>query len=290
MTFSEAIFNSSKKLFKRARSRFKARLEAELLMMNAAGFTREKLYMSLRDAVPVKILKKFKKTAVKRSLGFPLQLITGRESFFGRDFAVKNGVLIPRQDSEALINAVLSAGAKLPPGAIAADCGSGSGILAITLLKELPAISKFHCFDISSRAINLTAANAGLHGVASRIGLIKGDFIRLAPLLRTKFDLIVSNPPYIKKSGLKSLQKEVLFDPLKALSDGGDGYGFYRKFALICPALINNNGFMAVEIGNKMGNGVRSIFLKAGWKQSASFNDASCRERALIFTPPQNQR
>jgi release factor glutamine methyltransferase len=286
MKFSEALFKASKKLLKAASSKTKSRLEAEAIMISVMGSTREKLYMALGEEVPARIMDKFKKDVQKRAKRFPLQLLTGNEMFYGRNFTVKKGVLIPRQDSEALIDAVLSRKVEISC-AVAADIGSGSGILAITLLKEIPGLSKFYCFDISAKALDLTGINAELHGVKDRIVSIKGDFLTLTARLSLKFDFIVSNPPYIKNSGLKALQKEVSYDPKNALTDGSDGYSFYREFAFLCPALLKPNGFMAVEIGNKMGLGVKKIFLSAGWKFLSSFSDTSCRERALVFIPPE---
>jgi release factor glutamine methyltransferase len=286
MKFSEALFRASKKLLKAASSKIKARLEAESIMISVMGSTREKLYISLGEEAPESMMVRFKKAVRKRAQRFPLQLITGNEMFYGRNFTVKRGVLIPRQDSEALIGAVLSRKGEISGGAIAADIGAGSGILAVTLLKEMPKVSKFYCFDISARALALTGINAELHGVKGMTEAVKGDFLTLAARLSLKFDFVVSNPPYIKKNGLKALQKEVSYDPKNALTDGSDGYSFYRKFAALCPALLKPNGFMAVEIGDRMGPGVRKIFLSAGWKFLYSFDDSSCRERALVFLPP----
>lgn len=288
--FAGAVAHGSKILLKITRSKAVSRLESESLMVFASGLTREKLYMSLADRVPARVMKKFTALIGKRKLRVPFQLLTGCASFYGRDFKTAKGVLIPRQDSEALMNAVLSLRALIPANSTAADCGTGSGILPVTLLKETGIFSKFYCFDTSSRAIKLCRENGALYGVSGRMELLKGDFFRLAARLSLKFGLIVSNPPYIKKNALKGLQKEVLFDPVSALTDGADGYTFYRKFAALATDLLKKEGFIAVEIGDKMGARVKEIFTGAGWKTCSSFNDSSGKERAIVFSPPARAR
>jgi release factor glutamine methyltransferase len=287
--FAGAIAQGAKIILKITSSKSVSRLEAESLMIHASGLSREKLYMSLADPVPTLALKKFTVLISKRKNRVPLQLLTGYASFYGRDFKVSKGVLIPRQDSETLIDAVISLKNLIPENSVAADCGTGSGILPVTLLKETNIFSKFYCFDTNSLAIKLCAENGSLYGVSGRMELLKGDFFRLAARLSLKYDIIVSNPPYIKKSALKGLQKEVLYDPVSALSDGADGYIFYRKFAALSPDLLKKDGFIAVEIGDGMGKRVKKIFTGAGWKTRSSFNDSSGKERAVVFSPPSAQ-
>ena len=283
VTYSQALADARKRLTPVIRNKESAFREAEALLLHAGCMTREKLYVCLREIIPEAVLKMFINMTALRMKNVPLQYITGTECFYGREFKVKKGVFIPRPDTESVIDAVLSIKSSLVPGTIAADCGSGSGILSVTLLKEAGNIKKVLCFDLNKKALNLTLANALKHGVSRSIKLHKGDFFSLCRRHHLKFDLLVSNPPYIRLNAMKTLQKEVLKEPREALTDGSHGYSFYKRFAESGNKLLNPGGFIVMEIGDKMGKKVRKFFSKPEWKFAGAFKDFRDKERVLVF-------
>ncbi len=283
VTYSQALLDARKRLTKVIRNKESAFREAESILLHAGSLTREKLYVLLREAVPVDVLKHFINMTALRLKNVPLQYITGTECFYGREFKVKQGVFIPRPDTEAVIDAVFDVNKNLPSASVAADCGSGSGILSITMLKEADNIRQVHCFDTNKKALDLTLANALTYGVSRSVKLHKGDFFAVCRRLHLKFDLLVSNPPYIRLKALKTLQKEVLKEPRAALTDGSHGYTFYRKFADNGKKLINPNGFIVMEIGDNMGRKIRKFFDKPEWKFVGAFKDFRGKERVLVF-------
>lgn len=282
ITYTQALNDARNRLTKVIRNRQSAFREAEAILLHAAKITREKLYVSLRDVMPLAALKQFVNMTALRLKNVPLQYITGTECFYGREFRVAKGVFIPRPDTEALIDAVLSIRNNLP-GSIAADCGSGSGILSVTMLKEVDNINTVHCFDPNKKALDLTLANALTYGVSRNVKLHKGDFFGLCGRLHLRFDLLVSNPPYIRLKALKTLQKEVLKEPKEALTDGAQGYSFYKKFADNGGKLLNPGGFVVMEIGDNMGKRVRKFFNTPEWKFAGAFKDFREKERVLVF-------
>lgn len=282
VTYSLALADARKRLTKVIRNKESAFREAEAILLHAGSLTREKLYMCLRETVPAAVLKKFVNMTALRLKNVPLQYITGTECFYGREFKVAKGVFIPRPDTEAVIDAVLSIKKSLP-GTNAADCGTGSGILSITVLKEADTIKKVHCFDPNKKALDLTLANALIHGVSRNVKLHNGDFFAICGRERLKFDLLVSNPPYIRLKAMKTLQKEVLQEPKSALTDGAEGYSFYKKFSENGKQLLNPGGFMVMEIGDNMGKRIRTFFSGPEWKFAGAFKDFRDKERVLVF-------
>ncbi len=282
-TYFQCLALAREKLKKIIRNSGSAFREAEAIFLFSSGLTREKLYTLYRDEIPAALQKKFMKLIQARLKHLPLQYITGSECFYGREFMVKKGVFIPRPDTEALIDAVKSLKSSLPAGTIAADCGSGSGIIPVTLLKELDLISRFYSFDKNPKAINLTLTNAIKHGVSRRLKPLKGDFFSLCRRNHHRFDLIVSNPPYIRLKALKTLQKEVLQEPRMALTDGSQGLSFYERFAQCGPKMLKKGGFLAVEIGDNMSKRVKRLFPADSWKFEGGFNDFRGKERVLVF-------
>jgi len=201
--------------------------------------------------------------------------------FYGNEFACKKGVLIPRQDTEAVIEAVLSL--PLKPKTLAAELGPGSGIISVTLCLECPEIAHITAIDISKKATSLTYLNAKKHGVEGRITAKYGNFFTLARKSPSKFDIIISNPPYITKKAMSKLQKEVLHEPAAALTDKKDGLSFYKRLALEAKNILNPGGYIVLEIGDAMELKVKKVFLKDNWSYLSTFNDFKGTKRALIF-------
>jgi release factor glutamine methyltransferase len=277
----EALNKAALRLYNVLKDKRFAFSAAEMLLMHALKINREKLYMIYRDRLPVQRQKKFFALIKRRVKGEPLQYILGAWWFYGREFIVKKGVLIPRQDTEALIEAVKSIEHALPPGTVAADAGCGTGIIGITLKLEIPALNQVYCIDTNPSAVKLTGANAVKNGAS--VKAVHGDFFAFAAIRKQRFGLVVSNPPYVAKDALKSLQKEVKREPVSALAAGKQGLYYYLKFAGEAHTFLENKGFLVLEIGDKMGRQVRKLFEKPEWHYMGSFNDFRCVERAMVF-------
>ena len=197
-------------------------------------------------------MKKFKELIQLRSEGTPLQHITGCQEFMSLDFTVNSNVLIPRQETEILVETLINYANNLKTTdkikhIKILDIGTGSGCIAISLAFYIK-----NCYieavDISGDAINLAKHNAALNGVDNRITFILSDLFE--DIGNNKFDIIVSNPPYIEKKQIDNLQTEVKdYEPILALDGGADGLDFYRKIIGKAVYYLNNNGLLAFEIG-----------------------------------------
>lgn len=209
----------------------------------------------------------------------PVSKIIGRRQFWGRDFTVTRDVLDPRPETETLIAEALTGA---PPSRIL-DLGTGSGILAITLLaewREAFAVAT----DLSDPALKVAARNATLNGVDNRLTLLASDWFAR---VQGRFDLIVSNPPYIAADEMPSLAPEVLgFDPQMALTPGGDGLDPYRKIAAGALAHMDPGGRILVEIGFRQGRAVSDIFAAAGLEDVRIHPDMDGRDRVIGARAP----
>jgi release factor glutamine methyltransferase len=199
----------------------------------------------------------------RRAQGEPLQYITGVQDFYGREFRVTPDVLIPRPETELLVEAALEVvkGISAP---LICDIGTGSGCIAVTLLCER-GDARAMAVDVSEPALAVSTQNAQRHGVTDRIALRISDcFHGLEP---TAFDLIVSNPPYVSASALPGLQREVRdHEPLVALSPGADGLSVIRRLLDDGPAFLNAAGHLIMEIGFDQGEKVQELINPNHWR------------------------
>jgi len=258
-----------------------AKFEAAELLMHITGIDKPSLYARFQDKLsPINTQKLFN-LARKRASAVPLQYLTGTAHFYGNEFACKKGVLIPRQDTEAVIEAVKSL--PLKPKTQAAELGTGSGIISVTLCLECPEIAHITAIDISKKATSLTYLNAKKHGVEGRITAKYGNFFTLSGKSPSKFDIIVSNPPYITKKAMSKLQKEVLHEPSTALTDKKDGLSFYKRLASEAKNILTPGGYMVLEIGDAMESQVKKVFHKENWEHLSTFNDFKGMKRAMVF-------
>lgn len=201
---------------------------------------------------------KFAEESLKRRIqGEPLQYIKGECEFYGLEFKVGSGVLIPRADTETLVEETLkvaSGSAKI------ADLCSGSGCIAIALKKHIPT-AEIYAYEISENALKYLEENAKQNG--AEIKIIKADVTEKQK--ETDFDIIVSNPPYLTQSDMNALQKEVTFEPSSALFGGADGLDFYRKITQVWSDKIKQNGYLIFEIGINQENDVAKIMENGGF-------------------------
>lgn len=244
------------------------KLEAELLAAHGLGVDRA-FVLAHPEAEAPSSLEDF---LDRRRGGEPLAYIFGWREFYGRRFEVGPGVLIPRQETETLIEV---AAPWLTGGGSALDLGTGSGCLAITLALEAPN-ARVTAVDISERALGVARANADRLG--ARVRFVLGDM--LSGLGGERFDVIVSNPPYVADG--EELPREVVeFEPREALFAGLTGLECYERLAAEAGPHLNPRGRLAVEVGYTQASAVAELFGEAGWRVVEVKPDLSGRERVV---------
>jgi release factor glutamine methyltransferase len=214
--------------------------------------------------------KRFRRFLKRRALREPFQYITGKQEFYGLDFLVTPDVLIPRPETELIVeNAVEILRGK--EHARFCEVGVGSGCISVSILHEIKSASAIG-FDISGKALKIAKKNAVVHRVLERLELKISDVFE--KLRDEKFDLIVSNPPYVSSEDIKNLQAEVRdFEPLMALTDDGDGVSIIERIITGAPTFLNNNGFLLLEIGLAQASRVSAMFSPQIWKDIDIFPD-----------------
>jgi len=238
------------------------RLDAELLLAHACGWTRARLLAALREPVPSSAVGVFAAAIDRRLAREPLAYIVGRQEFWSLDFEVTPAVLIPRPETELLVECGLSWLASTSRLRIA-DVGTGSGCIAIALAREMKSASVW-ATDLSTEALAVARRNAQRLGVADRICFGAGDL--LAPIADgAPFDLICSNPPYVASADAHSLEPELLHEPGFALFAGDDGLAVIRRLLVESPAYLALDGALVMEIGFGQAAAVRGLAQAAGF-------------------------
>ncbi len=214
--------------------------------------------------------RRFRRFLQRRASREPFQYITGKQEFYGLDFLVTPDVLIPRPETELIVeNAVEILRGK--EHARFCEVGVGSGCISVSILHEIKSASAIG-FDISGKALKIAKKNAVVHRVLERLELKISDVFE--KLRDEKFDLIVSNPPYVSSEDIKNLQAEVRdFEPLMALTDDGDGVSIIERIITGAPTFLNNNGFLLLEIGIAQASRVSAMFSPQIWKDIDIFPD-----------------
>jgi release factor glutamine methyltransferase len=259
----------------------KAKFEATLLLLWLLNWTKQDLIINSQKNLLEKQINEYEKYIQLRTTGYPLQYITGYQEFMDFKFKVTPDVLIPRYDTEILIDSVLKL--DLPENTVAADVGTGSGIIAVTLKKYRPAW-KVYAVDISEAALNVAQENA--HNLGADVCFLKGDLLIPLEEMEIKPNLIVSNPPYIPEKELTELMKEVQYEPKLALSGGEDGLKFYNKIIPKAYLLLNQGGYIALEIGYNQGCQVCDICKIAGFTNITIQKDYQGYDRVVIARKP----
>ena len=257
----------------------------ETQMMIAKVIEKDRLYIMLNleediDESKVEIIK----TMIgKRKSSYPLQYILGEREFWGMDFKVSEGVLIPRQDTEILIEETLKKlkDNKHKSNLKGFEIGVGSGIISITLLKEIETLTMIGV-DINDKAIELTKANALKHEVSDRLCILNSNLFEKINK-ENQFDFIISNPPYIETKVIDSLQEDIKqHEPKLALDGGEDGLDFYRAIIEQSKSYISPYGFIAFEIGYNQGEAVKKIFVENGYPNVTIAKDLAGFDRVVI--------
>ena len=239
-----------------------ARREAGSLLSFILGRDRTYLISHAEDETDENSFVRLREFVERRAAGQPLQYITGVQDFYGREFRVTPDVLIPRPETELLVEAALQIVGRTAP--FICDVGAGSGCIAVTLLCEL-ANARALAIDKSPAALEIAKLNAQTFSVANRASFVISDcFDSLEH--HYGFDLIVSNPPYVAEAALKGLQREVRdHEPLIALSPGGDGLSVIRRLIDEGPAFVKPNGHLLMEIGFDQGEAVENLVKDSAW-------------------------
>ena len=256
-----------------------ARREAGSLIAHVIDRDRSFILSHAEDRIDQEQLKQFHGYIERRAQGEPLQHLTGHQEFYGLDFEVTSDVLIPRPETELLIETALklAAGSNVAP--FICDVGTGSGCIAITLLHELrqPPGTRAVAIDISPAAVAVAKRNAARHSVTAQIDFVISDcFAALDPKdpSHSFFDLIVSNPPYVAEPALAGLQREVRdFEPRLALAAGPDGLAIIRRLLLEAASFLKTGGHFLVEIGFDQSPAVEQLIDRHVWKLLDIHND-----------------
>ena len=259
---------------------------AEILLGFVISFDRQKIFMNWTYEVDDPHCESYFDLINRRAAGEPLQYITNEQYFFGHRLNVNPSVLIPRPETELLAEKAILFLQTREKAKMALDLCTGSGALAISIAKACPRI-KITASDISEPALSVAMKNAYALGVSDRIDFVNSYlFESIKPkTLNKKFDLIVTNPPYIKTGDLENLQIEIRdHEPMPALDGGEDGLAFYRRIAAKTMVYMRPGASLMAEIGHDQANDVTAIFEGAGLKKIEVFEDLSGLDRIVSAT------
>jgi release factor glutamine methyltransferase len=262
-TIREALLRASS--FLREAGMKDPRFEAELMIRHCLGWDRTRFLTSMHEPISQDHLQKLRELCERRMRHEPLQYLFGCQEFYGRPFAVGPGVLIPRPETEILIEQVLLHAGRIWPASAplqVADIGTGSGAIAVTLACERPRW-QVSTVDLSSDAIAIAAENAERLGAAVRF--LQGDLAE--PLLEKgeRFDIVVSNPPYIPSADVEELDPEVReYEPRLALDGGKDGLDCYRRLCAALPCLLKEKALVTYEVGIHQAQDVAALLTASG--------------------------
>lgn len=235
------------------------RTDAELMLADALGVDRVRLVIDFDKPLGKDELALFRTKIARRAAGEPLAYVLGRREFYGRRFQVDPRVLVPRPETEELVELALAALPKDRPGTLLDLC-AGSGCVGLSIAAERPLV-QVTLVELEPGALEVTKANAAALGL-STVEALQGDLF--APLGDRRFDVIVSNPPYVKRGELPSLQREVQKEPKLALDGGEDGLDVLRRLVAKVPSHLSEGGLFACEIGEEQGPAVRALCEQAG--------------------------
>jgi len=254
-------------------------LDAEILLSNLMGVKKEYLIINNKEIIKKKIEEKFDTAIRRRANKEPIAYITGKKEFWSKDFIVSNATLVPRPETELMIYKIVSFFKNRKINIL--DIGTGSGCILLSILKELKK-SRGIGIDISSKAIKIARENSLKHNLNHRSKFKAQD---LKKFIRGKFDLIVSNPPYILSNEIKKLSKDIInYEPKIALDGGPDGLDLIKKVIYKSNYLLKRNGLLALEIGNNQYRKVSNILKFSKYREISKEYDHKSNVRCIIST------
>lgn len=258
-----------------------ASLDARLLFQHLTAMTRSRLVLQGKQSVDDSTLQQYQRLVALRSQRIPLQYLIGSQEFWSMDFVVSSDVLIPRPETEFLLEQVLAVCSASRNLLCVLDMCTGSGVIAVVLAKELGC--RITAVDISEAALEVAAENINRHRTADQITLVCSDLF--AALNRSrKFNVIVSNPPYIAESQIEHLEPEVSrAEPHLALSGGPTGLQVIEQIALVAEEFLQPGGWIFLEIGADQKNAATALFVDSGrrYDEVRVIDDWSGRPRVL---------
>jgi release factor glutamine methyltransferase len=241
-------------------------LAAELLLMHVVGASREWLYAHLDEPLDAAAAERYRELVGRRASGTPTQYLTGRQEFWGLELEVTPDVLIPRPETEHVVEVALARIGKerLREALRVVDVGTGSGCIALAVARELPN-ARVYATDVSARALAVARRNAARHGLADRITFMEASL--LAPFPAGSLDLVVSNPPYVSRKEAASLPREVReHEPHLALFAGEEGMDVYPVLIGEAAERLVSGGLLVVELGYDVSERVEALLDTADWR------------------------
>lgn len=257
-----------------------ARINAELMLSDVLKCKRLDLYLSFDKPVGENEISLYRDYLRRRATFEPLQYILGKVEFFGYEFLVNPDVLIPRQETEILVEKIID---EIKSGQISSllDIGTGSGIIPICVAKKYENLI-IDAVDICEKALANAKNNADLLQLGNRINFERVDILNGKHDYEKKYDLIVSNPPYVSKDDYRSLQREIIdFEPSLAVTDNNDGLTFYREIIKFSKKTLNSKGMLFFEVGQGQALQVEDLLINNGFVEVVKTKDYSQIDRVV---------
>ena len=252
------------------------KLEARMLLQYVGDFSRAYLVAHDDEELPDMMVRQLNDMQQARVDGVPMAYLLGEREFYGRVFQVTPAVLIPRPETELLVETVMQ---YLPQGGRVWDVGTGSGIIAITTALER-SNAQVHASDISAEALDIARNNTGRLG--AQVSFHLGSWYAVEPSQNELVDVLVSNPPYIHKDDGHLQQGDLRFEPQQALTDFDDGLSAYRALTADCAQYMNPQGWLMVEHGFEQAADIQAIFQAAGLQQVHTLQDHAGLDRITL--------
>lgn len=279
VTIKSALARAREQL--RASGGASAALDAEVLLAHVTGLDRAGLYCRWERHLTSDEEADYGRLVSRRAAGEPVAYLTGHKEFMSLSLAVNNSVLIPRPETEILVETALKL---LPDDPVIVDVGTGSGAIAVSLAR-LMARARVYALDYSRKALEIARVNAARHEVGERITFLQGDLLEPLALCLPEpvgaVDLVAANLPYIPENDLSGLPREVrLFEPVMALDGGQDGLSLYRRLIPVAGRYLKNNGYLIIEIGCLQGPAALSLFGRDRW-EAGIIKDLAGKDRFI---------
>ncbi len=261
-------------------------LDAQTLLAEALGKDRTYLIINFNQQIPEDVLSEFRMMVNRRASGEPLQYITGHQEFFGLSFEVNPDVLIPRPETELIVEETIRLvqlnGISRPVAPVIIDVGVGSGCIAVTLAREL-GDARVIASDISLAALRVARRNAMRHSLEDRIGFVASDLLE-AFAEELFADFIVSNPPYVSDVEMPTLQREVRdWEPHLALTDSNDGLGLYRRLLKDASSRLKPGGYLVLEMGYTQSERITAMVDRKVWGDGRLLDDLQGIPRTIVL-------
>ena len=256
-----------------------AGLDATILLSLASNLSRIEIITHGDDTLTTQQEEKFNALIKRRKSNEPIAYITGEKEFWGLEFAIEKGILIPRPDTETIIATLLTLLPNPSAEGKIADLGTGSGAIIISLLTEFKNMLGF-ATDLNPKALKISHRNAKKHKVDNRLTILKGSW---AEPLKEKVNIIISNPPYIPTKTIQTLMPDVKnYEPSSALDGGDDGLDCYKELIPSAHKKLLDGGILMLETGHNQHADIYKLLEKSMWKEVKSFKDLAQNDRVIV--------